>query len=135
MVGWLEGWMKRKGLVVTLSILGILAATGTLVWAFWPEPPPATVDDVYGALMAVDPSTLSGEEAAPHIEKVGAVFRRLSPHEYDALADRTVKDEEFGKRMRSLMRRARELEGVGEERLPRLLPPEHRNNFRESSGG
>ena len=96
--------MSRKKLAVVVgSVVGLFAAVGGLTWQFWPEPPPTTVDMVYGAVMVeTDPLKMSPEELDVWVNNVASVVERLPPHEMQKLLTVALQDERIRQRFESL---------------------------------
>jgi len=113
--------MNRRKLIVTIvSIVCVLGAAGVLAWHFWPEPPPTTADQVYGAVMTDDnPVEMSPEELDRWVNSVADTVERLPSHEMNKLLTVALQDEEMRKRFESLKPETR-------RRLARLISDEQR---------
>jgi len=118
--------MHAKRLIVAASLLGLLAAAAALTWAFWPGPPPATVEEVTEAIMAADPAGLSKEELAAYVKEVRSGFERLPPHAFEAFFAQTAENEGLRERMGALRERVRTLSPEEREKLPRAIPTDQR---------
>ena len=116
--------MKRKKLIVViLSIAGVLAAAGGLIWHFWPEPPPTTADQVYGVVMTgTNPLEMSPEELDRWVNDVADTVERLPPHEMEKLLHVAMQNDEMRQRFETLKpeTRRRLMDLISQEQRARL---------------
>ncbi len=95
--------MSRPRLLLIIGSVLCLGGAATLfAWHFWPEPPPSTVDEVYGAVMSTDPTQLPEKDLERWIENVAATVERLPPHEFEKLITKALQDEQLRGRFESL---------------------------------
>jgi len=113
--------MNRRTLAILIGSVACLAgAAAALGWYLWPEPPPTTADQVYGAVMSEDdPLEMSPEELDRWVNNVASVVERLPAHETQRLLEVALKDDRLRKRFESLKPETR-------QRLANLISQEQR---------
>jgi len=114
---------RRKLTLGIVSVVYVLGAAGALTWHFWPEPPPTTADQVYGAVMSDDnPLEMSPEELDRWVNDVADTVEHLPAHEMQKLLQVAMQDEDMRKRFESLKpeTRRRLMNLISEEQRARL---------------
>jgi len=94
--------MRRKALLVAMSVACLLAAGGLVCWHLWPQPPAPTAEEVFTEVMAADPAKLPDERFSEWVTRSTASVEKLPPHEFDRLVRRCLADPTFRQRVVSL---------------------------------
>jgi len=94
--------MRRKVILISLSLVCLAAAGATLAWHFRPRPAPTTAEQVVEAVMKSDPAEMSEAQLDAWIKEVAVQAERLPPHEMQKLVVSAMGNEKLRERFESL---------------------------------
>lgn len=94
--------MRRRALLIALSLACLAFAGWLLAGYLRPAPPPTTADEVLGAVRERDPAEMSQEELGGWMQRVAELTERLPPHEMQKLVEKALADEGLRERFEAL---------------------------------
>jgi hypothetical protein len=94
--------MRRRIILISLSLACLAAAVATLAWHLRPRPAPTTAEQVVEAVMTSDPTEMSGAQLDTWIREIAVKAERLPPHEMQKLVASAMGNEKLRERFESL---------------------------------